>query len=111
MKAGLALWFVLVILAMLAVTTWASLQHDVVEGFLRVVREPWGLATLMDAYFAFAAFGLWVAWKEACWASRLAWLVAIALLGNFAMAAYVLLQLRRSDSIEDLLAGRRPCSR
>lgn len=110
-KRPLVLWFVFVVLAMLAVTVYASLQHDVVQGFVRVAREPWGLATLMDAYFAFLAFGLWVCWKERCWPARLAWLAAILLLGNFAMAAYVLLALRRAASIEDLLAGRRPCTR
>ena len=110
-KLPLALWFSFVIVSLLAVTTYASLQHDVVEGFLRVVREPWGLATLMDAYFAFAAFGLWVCWKERCWPARLAWLAAILLLGNLAMAAYALVALRRATSIEDLLAGRRGCTR
>lgn len=110
-KPFLLVWFGGVIVAMAIVTTWASLQHDVVTGGLRVAREPWGLATLMDAYFAFAAFGLWVAWKETCWKSRLVWLVSIAVLGNVAMAAYVLLQLRRASSVEDLLIGRRPCPR
>lgn len=107
---GLKLYFVAVILAMLAVTGWASLHENVVSAFLRLARDPWGLATLFDAYFAFLAFWLWVAWKEACWPTRLVWLMAILLLGNFAMAAYVLIQLRQDRDIPALLGRRKACT-
>ena len=36
---------------------------------------------------------VWVAYKEQSWTARGAWLVAILLLGNFAMSGYVLWQL------------------
>jgi hypothetical protein len=94
MKRGLTLWFLLVLVAMLALTTWASLQENVLDAFLRLGRDPWGLATLFDAYFAFLAFWLWVTWRERTWSARGAWLLAILALGNLAMAAYVLLALR-----------------
>jgi len=111
MKRGLAIWCSLVLLTMLGVTTWASLQENVLEAFLRLGRDPWGLATLFDAYFAFLAFWLWVAWRERTWVPRLAWLLAILGLGNLAMAAYVLLALRRLDpgADPDDLLRRKPC--
>lgn len=104
---GLKLFFGVVVLLMLLVTTWASLHENVIAAVLRLVRDPWGLATLADAYFAFLTFWLWLAWKEAHWASSLGWLVAILLLGNFAMAAYVLLQLRQDRDVASLLGRRK----
>jgi hypothetical protein len=111
MIRGLRLWFLLVLLVMVGVTTWASLHENVLDAFLRLGRDPWGLATLLDGYFAFLAFWLWVTWRERTWISRLAWLLAILALGNMAMAAYVLLALQRlpAGSGPDELLGRRPC--
>lgn len=93
MTAALKAWFLLVLLAMLAVTTWAGLQENIFVAGGRLIRDPWGLATLFDAYFAFLAFWLWLAWRERGWLPRLLWLLAILTLGNLAMAAYVLIQL------------------
>lgn len=104
---GVKLFFALVIVLMLLVTTWASLHENVIAALLRLGRDPWGLATLADAYFAFLTFWLWLAWKEAKWASSLGWLVAILLLGNLAMATYVLLQLRQDRDVASLLARRK----
>ncbi len=93
MIRALKAWFLLVLFAMLAVTTWAGMQENILVAGGRLIRDPWGLATLFDAYFAFLAFWLWLAWRERTWAPRLLWLLAILGLGNLAMAAYVLLQL------------------
>ncbi len=95
MKNGLKVYFILVLVAMVAVTGWASLHENVVAALLRISRDPWGLATLFDCYFAFLAFWLWVAYKESRWVVRLLWLVAILLLGNIAMALYALIQVWR----------------
>jgi len=111
MKRALQLWFLFVLLAMGAVTTWASFHENVVAAFLRLVADPWGLATLADAYFAFLAFWIWVAWKENNWVRSSLWLFAILLLGNLAMAIYVLIALSRADSLETLFARRKACSR
>lgn len=63
---------------------------NVLVGFVTVCSEPWGLATMFDAYFAFLAFWLYTAWRERTWLARVSWLVALLLLGNFAMAGYAL---------------------
>jgi hypothetical protein len=49
----------------------------------------------MDAYCGFLTFYVWVLFKEARWLPRIGWFIAIMLLGNMAMSAYVLLQLLR----------------
>ncbi len=83
--------FLVVLASMLGVTSWASL-HQPLGDFARsaTFREPWVIATLFDAYWAFIAFYVWVAWKEPSLAARLLWFISIILLGNIAMAAYML---------------------
>lgn len=86
--------FAAVIVTMLGVTTWASL-HQPLGDFARgaVIRDPWVVATLFDAYFGFLAFFVWVAWKEQSLPARLLWFVALMLLGNLAIGAYMLREL------------------
>lgn len=90
----LRLLFGAVIGSMLGVTGWAGL-HQSLGDFVRspVLTHPWVVATLFDAYWAFITFYVWVAWKEQSLPARLLWFVAIILLGNLAMAAYMLVQL------------------
>ena len=73
--------------------------------------HPWFIATLLDAYWAFITFFVWVAWKERATAARILWFVAIILWGNLAMATYVLVELfriQRSDQLGEVFATRRP---
>ena len=87
--------FVLVLVSMLAVTSWASLHTSVLKIPREVLQHPWFIATLLDAYWAFITFYLWVAWKEASVAARVLWFIAIVALGNIAMAIYLLRELFR----------------
>lgn len=86
--------FAAILAAMIAVTTWASLDRSVFEAG-NLLDDPWGVATLFDAYMGFLTFYVWVAYKERGVAGRLLWFVLIMALGNIAMSAYVLLQLFR----------------
>jgi hypothetical protein len=90
----LRLLFLVIMASMLWVTSWASLQQSLGD-FVRsaTFRDPWVIATLFDAYWAFISFYVWVAWKEQSLPARLLWFVAIILLGNLAMAAYMLREL------------------
>lgn len=110
MRRRLTLVFALIFLAIAAVTGWASSQMAFWRTPAAVVEHPWFIATLTDAYLAFFTFWLWVAYKETSWIARAAWLLLIFVLGNLAMAAYVVLELKRlppGASIEDLLLRRR----
>ncbi len=93
MIIALRLLFIVVIASMLAVTTWASLHTPLFSLPREVWTNPWFIATLLDAYWAFITFYVWVAWKEQSALARLLWLPAILALGNLAMAAYMLAQL------------------
>lgn len=90
----LRLLFAGIIVAMLWVTSWASLTQSLGD-FARgpVIRDPWVVATLFDAYFGFLSFFVWVAWKEQSLPARLLWFVALMLLGNFAIAGFMLREL------------------
>lgn len=104
MKRKLTIIFGTILIAMLAVTSWASLHESVFAGGRKLLNEPWGIATLFDTYFAFLTFYVWLAYKEVSWIARIAWLIAILLLGNIAMAIYMLIQIRKSGGeIESLL--------
>ena len=94
--------FVLVIASMLWVTSWASVQCPLFAIPREVFAHPWFIATMADAYWGFLTFFVWVCYQQTNWLARLAWLVAILLLGNIAMAAYCLAQLLRVSSADDL---------
>ena len=79
--SGLRFYFVFVLAAMLAATTWASSQVALWKMPREVATHPWFIATLIDTYFAFLVFWLWLAWRERTWLARLGWLLGILLLG------------------------------
>lgn len=110
MILGLRALFALVILWMLAVTGWASTQCGLFDVPRSVATHPWFLATLSDAYWGFVTFAVWACYKQTAATARVAWCVAILLLGNIAMAAYCLDELcrvPRSGSLADVLTVRR----
>ncbi len=99
-------FFIVVLVSMLGVTSWASMQCALWDTPRAVATHPWFIATLFDTYWAFLTFYCWVAYKERSWIAKFAWLIAILLLGNIAMAVYMLIQLFRvpaNSRIEDIL--------
>lgn len=102
--------FLGVLVTMLGVTLWAQSQVALWNTPRAVATHPWFIATLFDTYFAFLTFYLWVFYRETRTGVRIAWLVAILLLGNIAMASYMLLQLARlprAARVGDLVLRRR----
>jgi hypothetical protein len=96
-RLALTLLFGGILAAMLVITVTASLNQPLWQ-WGGLTAEPdrwWTYATLADAYFGFLTFYAWVFYKERSGLARVGWFVAIMLLGNFAMATYVLLQLSR----------------
>jgi hypothetical protein len=71
----------------------------VIKGFFHVTAFRWGSATLADAYCGFITFFAWVVYRERSWVTRIIWFILILLLGNIAMSAYVLLQLRKKEPL------------
>lgn len=86
---------VAVILSMTWITVTASLDRSVLQAGEGLWPDPWFLATLMDAYFAFLTFFVWVAYKERSLLTRVFCFVAILTLGNFAISGYILWKLSK----------------
>jgi hypothetical protein len=103
-KAVLKSLFSTIFLSMVIYTSWASWQQPVTrwQGLIAGPDRFWTIATLLDAYFGFLTFYVWVCFKEHRWLPRVGWFVAIMLLGNMAMSAYVLLQLFRLRPDQDV---------
>ena len=87
--------FTVVLVAMLCVTAWAGNFVALWKMPREIATHPWFIATLFDTYFAFLTFWAWVAYKEVSNVARAGWLIAILLLGNIAMAIYMLRELFR----------------
>lgn len=107
----LRLLFIAVLGAMLWVTSWASFQVSILAIPRDVFTHPWFIATLFDAYFGFLTFYVWQAWKEQSLAARVLWFINVMLLGNLAMAIYVLVELFRikeSSQIAEVITRRNP---
>jgi hypothetical protein len=84
-----------VLVTMLCVTGWASVQCALWKTPEALVTHPWFIATMFDTYFAFLTFYAWLAYKETGWLARVSWLIAILLLGNIAISSYMLITLFR----------------
>lgn len=103
--------FLAILAFMLFVTVSASVDRSVWRAGATLWPDPWFRATLADAYCGFLTFYAWLFYREASWPRRLAWFVGIMLLGNIAMALYVLILLFRlppGAGAERLLLRPRP---
>ena len=98
----LILLFLAILVSMIAATVTASMERGIFVAGSELIHDAWFRATLYDAYFGFITFYVWVAYRERRWPSKVAWFVAIMLLGNIAMSIYVLIQLMRMAADEDL---------
>ena len=101
--------FALILMAMLFITITATIDQNIFEAVGNMWPNWWFKATLADAYFGFLTFFVWVAYKELHLWRKLVWFAAIMLLGNFAISAYMLLELYKlqvGDTLETLLTRR-----
>ena len=101
--------FLVVLASMLWVTSWASLQCPLFAVPRDVFAHPWFVATMFDAYWGFTTFFVWVCWQQRSNVARVAWFVAIMLLGNIAMSSYCLAALWRTPrdgNLADVLTRR-----
>lgn len=102
MRTLLKIFFSFVIIALFAGTAEAVMDRGIWTALRGLWPDPWFRVTLYDAYFAFLTVWLWIAYKESSWFKRGFWFVLIMLLGNFAIASYMLMQLFRLKKEEPL---------
>jgi hypothetical protein len=107
---ALRLLFTAILLSMLWVTSWASVQCPLFAVPRSVATHPWFIATMFDAYWGFTTFYVWVCFKQVTWTARIAWFLAIMALGNIAMSSYWLSELytvKTDGKVADILIARR----
>jgi hypothetical protein len=110
-KRALQILFGFILITLTSYNVWACTRQSVFAwgGLTTPPDNVWTIATMIDACYGFITFYMWVLWKEVRGLPRVAWFVAIMLLGNIAMSAYVLRQLARlkaDDSMSTLLSAR-----
>jgi hypothetical protein len=110
-KRTLQILFGFILVTLAAYTTWAGTRQSLFDwgGLTTPPDNLWTIATLIDAYYGFLTFYVWVLWKETRALPRILWFVAIMAFGNIAMSAYLLRQLARledPESISTLLSAR-----
>jgi hypothetical protein len=97
---------VVVFVVMIYNTIQTSIALNLFTHLPTLLKDPWAVMTLYDAYFAFLFFYLWIYYKETSVIMRLIWFVLVLTLGTIAMSLYMLIQifkLNEKDSIEELL--------
>lgn len=108
MKVRLYVFFGAILVALLAVTSWATSKASLWDTLVNL-RDPWFVATLFDAYGGFLTFYAWTWYKETRAWKKLVWFVLIMTLGNIAMSIYVIRETFRlgpDDTVADLLTRR-----
>ncbi|MDH3307555.1 MAG: DUF1475 domain-containing protein [Acidimicrobiia bacterium] len=79
-------------MVVVAMTTGSfSVEGDVIASL------AWGKMTLVDLYGGLALFAGWIWHRHAGWVPRLAWTVALIILGNLAAGIYVVWAARASS--------------
>jgi len=103
---GLKIIFSFIFVFMIYSTTIASLELNLFKHLPTLLKDPWAVMTLYDAYFAFFFFYIWVFYKEENWISRIIWFLLIACFGTIAMSLYMLIllfTLKEGENIENLI--------
>jgi len=101
-----AVLFAVVALAMLGSFFWAGSRQGLGAGLGAIVREPWGLVTVIDVYAGVLAVAGWILLTESCPWRRTIWIVALFGLGHFITVTYVALRAWRSSSLTMLVLPR-----
>ncbi len=113
MRTKLQILFSLFFLGIAAATLVASLDRSVMDAMRALGPDPWFMATLCDTYFSFITIYLWIAYKETGWFARILWFFLVMILGTFAIASYVLIQLaklKKDEPVHHILLREKPVS-
>jgi len=56
----------------------------------KLLENPWGVMSLVDLYVGFVLFSMWIAFREKSLIAKVAWILAMMILGFFTGALYIL---------------------
>ncbi len=97
------------ILAMTTVLIYGFTKGNFFEDGGELMRNPWGIVSLVDLYVGFTLFSLWMAFREKSTPVLIIWIAAVMVLGFFAASVYVFMNLvtSRGDILKFFLGDRK----
>jgi hypothetical protein len=84
------------LLAMTAVLIYGFTTGDFASDGSEILRNPWGIVSLVDLYTGFILFSGWIIYREESIFSAAVWVALMMVLGFFTASLYSLAALYRS---------------
>lgn len=81
------------VLAMTAVLVYGFTAGDFASDGAKLLRNPWGIVSLVDLYTGFILFSAWIVYRESSLAVAAFWVAMMMVLGFFTGSLYALLAL------------------
>jgi hypothetical protein len=88
---------VLGVLAMTAVLIYGFSAGDFGRDGGEIVKNPWGIVSLVDLYTGFILFSAWIIYREGVTLRSIVWVILMMVLGFFSASLYALIALYQSD--------------
>lgn len=81
------------ILAMTAVLVYGFTAGDFGADGAELLRNPWGVVSMVDLYTGFILFSAWIVYREKSLLRSVVWVVLMMVLGFFTASLYALIAL------------------
>lgn len=81
------------LLAMTIVLVYGFTAGDFGRDGSEILKNPWGIVSIVDLYTGFALFSAWIVYREKSLARSVIWVALMMVLGFFAGSLYTLIAL------------------
>ncbi len=78
------------VIAMTAAIGNGFLNGNFTDDGGELLRNPWGIVSLVDLYVGFIIFSIWIALREKSVGAKIVWIVLMMILGFFTGSVYLL---------------------
>lgn len=85
------------LLAMTVILIYGFTAGNFSKDGSELIRNPWGLVSLVDLYTGFALFSAWIVYREKSLLRSLIWVVLMMVLGFFTASLYTFIALNTSE--------------
>ncbi len=85
------------IIAMTAVLIYGFAVGDFGSDSAKLLRNPWGVVSMVDLYTGFILFSAWIVFREKSIGRAIIWAALMMVLGFFTASVYVFLALHSSN--------------
>ena len=83
--------------AMTAVLIYGFTAGDFGTDGSEILRNPWGIVSLVDLYTGFILFSAWIVYRERSILASVIWVVLMMVLGFFTASLYAFIALQKSE--------------